>query len=240
LRDIFLNKENSFLLKQNFKNSKFLSYISLYNLFYEELEAYSSSYFCSEEIDFISKIEWRANKVNYLMGRIAAKDAISRLTKINDKKNIIIGSGIFGQPIVNCLERNVVVSISHCDNHAIAIASNEAYLAGIDIENLTDKKIENTKSQLTKYELRNFVDNYESCFALMLWTAKEALSKVLKTGINCDFALYEIKAIKIHKDHILMDFVNFPQYQAASYFFKDIVFSVILPQLSEFLLVREF
>ena len=64
--------------------------------------------------------------------------------------------------------------------------------------------------------IRKYPDSYEFMLTL-LWTAKEALSKILKTGLMTSFKILEIDKIE-HKDgYWLSYYKSFGQYKVISF-----------------------
>ncbi|MBT6805405.1 MAG: 4-phosphopantetheinyl transferase family protein, partial [Verrucomicrobia bacterium] len=63
------------------------------------------------------------------------------------------------------------------------------------------------------------------------WTAKEAISKALRTGMTCPFKLFGLKSIEAHPDGGITGlFINFCQYQFRSWIIEDKVLSIVLPK----------
>ena len=178
-----------------------------------------------QEFNSLANIENR--KRSFLLGRLAAKKSIMALTKIKNIKEIQISWGVNNQPIVTCQNYpNLQISISHSQNITMAIAFDKNYPMAIDIEKFTSAKNHSVKSQLTRYELSNF-DKYPNS-ALILWTMKEAISKLLKTRLGADFRFYEISQIIKKSDHIEGYFKAFPQYKVFSYVIGDLIYSLII------------
>jgi phosphopantetheinyl transferase (holo-ACP synthase) len=182
---------------------------------------------------------------SYLMGRYAAKQAIYNrfLTNIErySLSDICIGEGIFHFPVVSFPHyQNLQVCISHNDCYAAALAFSEHHPMGIDIEklngeSLSSDKTESIRSLLTVTERERLVQYSTSNLELLLlyWTAKEALSKVLKTGLMTGFSLYEIDQIERESNVWKSRFKNFPQYKALTFRVeKDAVCSIVLPRKS--------
>lgn len=63
----------------------------------------------------------------------------------------------------------------------------------------------------------------------ILWTAKEALSKVLKTGLTMDMKLFEINQLE-ERDIYRGSFTIFTQYQFLSFIIEDTVFTIVTPK----------
>ena len=172
-----------------------------------------------EEMAYYKTLKFEKRQRSYLIGRYAAKQAIAALNEETDLRDILIEQGIFNQPIVrHAFNRNVQVSITHCENVGAAVAFPEAFPMGIDIERINTDHRSVFESQMTKKEKELFKTDfctYEE-FITTVWTVKEALSKILKTGLTTPFHLFEVSKIKKNASNTLLEFENFGQYQALS------------------------
>lgn len=95
-------------------------------------------------------------------------------------------NSIFDFPvIIHPNIHNTNVSIAHTNHSAVAVAFPETHPVGIDIEDICDERSQTISTQLTDSEksLRTNLSISEALFNTILWTAKESLSKVLKTGL---------------------------------------------------------
>jgi len=186
-----------------------------------------------EELSRFDKFKYNRRKISYLLGRFSAKQAIKALTGISNSQKIWIESGVFQFPVVNCKElSNIQVSISHCENIGICIAFPEVHPMGIDLEKISLSNLDVVSSQLTSKEkklLENIplskIEGYTA-----IWSIKESLSKVLKTGMMINFELLEIDQISIKDNIIENTFKNFKQYKALSFIKGGYVFSITLPR----------
>jgi 4'-phosphopantetheinyl transferase len=99
-----------------------------------------------------------------------------------DRCLIFIQAGIFQQPVVVSGKHNLQVSITHCDDFGAALAFPETDPMGIDIERIGPAQRAALERQMTEAEKErmNFLPVAYDMGITLLWTAKEALSKVLK------------------------------------------------------------
>lgn len=190
-----------------------------------------------QERDYYDTLAFKKRKNSYLIGRYAAKQAVSALTgEKNDLRAILIRHGIFNQPITTSMrEQNLQVSIAHCDELGAALAFPEAHPMGIDIENVCAERCSAMESQMTKAEIRMIKDlscSYDRLLTL-LWTVKEALSKILRTGLTTPFHIFEINKIESKSGHFLCFFENFAQYKAISFDVGLSVCSLVFPIKTE-------
>ena len=190
-----------------------------------------------QEMGYYDSLAFEKRKKSYLIGRYAAKHAIAALA--GDKCNLhamVIQQGVFNQPVATLgYEQNIQVSISHCDDLGAALAFPEAHPMGIDIEKVQADKCRVMESQMTQAE-KNMI-THASCsydrLLTLLWTAKEALSKILRTGLTTPFHVFEIDKIESKSDHSICFFENFGQYKAISFDVGVYVCSLVIPDRTE-------
>jgi len=188
-----------------------------------------------QESDYYHTLKFEKRIRSYLLGRFVAKQAVSVLTGEERLTNFYIQSGIFTQPIVVSDQKNIQVSITHCDDFGAAIAFPEAHPMGIDIEMVNPSKTDVLTSQMTGAEekiIRSSTLPYEIGCTL-LWTAKEALSKIFKTGLTTPFELFEISKMEIYDKYITCYYKNFAQYKVISFTIADYMCSIAHPLRSE-------
>jgi phosphopantetheinyl transferase len=229
-------KTISSLLSLTRKNSVHSFGISKVSGSIEDLE---SNFFelHSKELKNYDSFKHDPKKISYLLGKLSAKRAIYSLTNFNKFDTIFIDAGVFEFPIVRCSEiQNIQVSVSHCNNIGLSIAFPEDHPMGIDFEEINKDNTEVLKEQLTSKEI-GFVKNLfpeEAFGCTLIWTAKEALSKVFKTGLMIDFKVLELDQI-IKKGQIWEStFTHCGQYKAISYFSETYIYSLVLPKYSSF------
>lgn len=192
-------------------------------------------YLHPEEHGFYARLQFEKRIKSYLMGRFVAKQAVAAFIGEEDLRSIFIQSGIFTQPVVVSNKHNVQVSISHCDNFGAALAFPEAHPMALDIEKINPDKRAVLESQITEAErelLCTCSPSYDIGLTL-LWTAKEALSKVLKTGLTTPFGLFEISSAEWHNTHTECHYKNFAQYKSVSFTVGNYVCSLIHPVKTE-------
>ncbi len=187
------------------------------------------------EQHYLTTLSYPRRQKSYLLGRFTAKQAVAALTEESDLRQIGIQWGVLQQPIVEYRVGNIQVSIAHTDEWGIALAFPEAHPLGIDLEKTTESRSEVIKDYLSATERQESQKlNFSPKVSwMMLWTIKEALSKVLKTGLMTDFLLYEVFHIQEQRQWVESEFKNFAQYRAISWFFQDMVCSIVLPKKTE-------
>jgi phosphopantetheinyl transferase len=176
-------------------------------------------YLHAQERAYYNTLKFEKRIRSYLMGRFVAKQAVAALTGEDNLSGIFIQSGIFTQPIVASNQRNIQVSITHCDDFGAALAFPEAHPLGIDLEKIHGKNREALERQVTgleKERINSLPVSYNTGLTF-LWTAKEALSKVLKTGLMTPFEVFEISKIETYDNYLISYYKNFAQYKAVSF-----------------------
>lgn len=202
--------------------------------FYPLWEHYQGiiAYLHPEEMKYYESLKFEKRMRSFLIGRYAAKRAVSALTGETDLSKILVQAGIFTQPIITLPEHpNIQVSISHCDHLGAALAFPEAHPLGIDLERIHLDKNEVLEKQMTPAEIelvKTQPDLYETMLTL-LWTAKEALSKVIKTGLMTPMKIYEINRIEHYGNYYLSYYKNFGQYKTISFKIGNNICAIVHP-----------
>lgn len=195
------------------------------------------NYLHPKEKEYYDTLTVENRMKSYLMGRYAAKKAVLFCTRNNNLESIFIQWGIFNQPIVtgdHC--NNIQVSITHSGDYGAAIAFPENLPVGIDIEQVDPRRIDVLENQISLQEkelLKSGLHSYNKKLT-MLWTVKEALSKILRTGLTATYDIFEVDKIKYKEDRVVNYFKNFPQYCAISFELEDTyICSIVYPKTVE-------
>jgi len=172
-------------------------------------------------------------KTSFLLGRYAAKQALAVLLREPVYANIEIAPGVFLQPIVKFpTPEPVGVSITHAGELACALAFPQIHPMALDVERLDAKNLEAMQSQMLPEELRPeaLPQLSELVRCTVLWTAKEALSKVLQCGMMCPFTLLETVALRQNASCYVGYFRHFGQYKFHTWVLHDHVLTIVLPK----------
>jgi 4'-phosphopantetheinyl transferase len=196
------------------------------------LEQYLNRLHSTESMIY-QKIKYDLRKKSYLLGRLSAKEAILNLIEGNTPDLICIDSGVFHFPVVSGQNiQNIQVSISHCENIGMSIAFPEGHPMGVDIEKIDSNKLDVILSQITEREKRlverNVIDDTTGMYSI--FSAKEALSKIIRTGMMIDFRFLEVDSFKEEQGWLKFTFTHFGQYQALIYPLEAFVISFVLPK----------
>lgn len=189
-----------------------------------------------QECKYFNTLNFQKKIRHYLLGRFAAKQAVADLTGQINLSDIIIQSGIFNQPIATADKQNIQVSITHCGNCALALAFPEAYPTGVDlekIESVNAEVLEEHMSTLEK-EQTNFLPFSRAANFTLIWTAKEALAKILKTGLTTPLEVFEIEKIECPESNCVLGYYRlFPQYKAISFIVGCYSCSIVYPAVTK-------
>lgn len=193
-------------------------------------------YLHPQELNYFKTLTIEKRKKSYLLGRYSAKQAISIIAGAENPQSFFIKHGFFNQPIViNRNNKNVQISISHCEDIGAAVAFPETLPMGIDIEKVDPNKANIIESQLTEMEknlIKSFPYSYNAMLTL-LWTAKEALSKILKTGMMTPFQIYELTSLTEKNNYIICNFNNFAQYKGVSFNLGCYMCTIVYPRVTD-------
>jgi 4'-phosphopantetheinyl transferase len=193
-------------------------------------------YLHPKELDYYKTLPAEKRKKSYSIGRYSAKKALAILVGEENLKNTFIDRGLFNHPIVVIpSNQNYQVSISHCDDIGAALAFSEALPMGIDVERVDPDKKKVIESQMTEKEkelIKSLPHSY-STLLVLLWTAKEALSKILKTGLMTPFKISEISALTVNQETLVCNFKNFAQYKGLSFHLGGYMYTIVFPKNTE-------
>lgn len=151
-------------------------------------------------------------RLEWLFGRVAAKDVLRQWTWqtldiVCTPVEVEVAQNEKGKPFIKCQKLNGFepvpdISITHYDDCAIAALSLNGSQIGIDFENIKKRKINNWINRAFTEKELSLVQDPQSDFLLSLWTAKEAASKALGTGLMGRWRDWRIS--EISDDHSLV------------------------------------
>ena len=188
------------------------------------------------ETVYFSTLRFARRQTAYLLGRYAAKMALSAVLSEPDLTAIDIDHGVFEQPVIRC-GRNEEwdVTISHTEDVGVALAFPAGHPMGIDLEHINPGQHETILSQLSEREIgwlnHPSADRFQ--LASALWAAKESLSKVLRTGLMANIRVYDLAEFNLIESRVWEGlFENFAQYKARVWTWSNRVLSIALPKRS--------
>ncbi|NQU74249.1 MAG: 4'-phosphopantetheinyl transferase superfamily protein [Candidatus Omnitrophica bacterium] len=191
----------------------------------------------SEELDYFKTLSFEKRHKSYLLGKFCAKKALLLPLDKKVPSSILIRSGVFGHPVVIYPDpENHQISISHSGDWSAAIAYPAVHPMAVDIETVDPGRLKTIEAMLTSSE-KDMIKKLpvpEAAGYTILWTIKESLSKLLKTGRAAPFDIYEVKKLDYFENCFTSSFINFGQYKVTSFIFTNMACSIISPLESEF------
>jgi len=145
-----------------------------------------------KELEHLDTLRNEKNRIQWIAGRYAVKSA---LFKFKTERGLLMDLSCIdilkGENSSPCIIQypDLCVSITHSFPYCIGLVANKKI--GIDLE-----KITNSKDSLIRHfytlEEQKFLEKFRgtdeySNRAMILWTRKEAVSKVLKLGMQMNF-----------------------------------------------------
>ena len=183
----------------------------------------------------LAGFQFAAKKEGFLLGRLAAKRALGALLAEPDLRQIEVQSGIYGQPLVRHPRAGTAeVTVSHSHGLAVALAYPAGYPMGIDLETISAVaaeviigELEASPPELT-WLATGGVDAATAC--CVLWTAREALGKSLKIGLNSPLGMLALAEIRATGEGSWASrYLNFPRCQCLSQVKGGRVLSLAMP-----------
>lgn len=207
-----------------------------------ELEQSMFDWIHPEEKSTADRLTFPKRKISYLLGRYSAKRALAEINPTSLKK-IFVGEGVFNHPLLHgTVSKELQISIAHTKEVGAALIFNEAQPMAIDIESNDGEHSSTIESQLTPIEKDFLKHQWSSTFGInpypWIWTAKEALGKVLKTGLTTPMSLFLIKELEVEDSFIKATYENFPQYKVLSFLWNEIIVSIVLPKKTKMILLE--
>jgi phosphopantetheinyl transferase len=159
------------------------------------------AFLCESELAAYGALRFPRKREGFLIGRLAAKRALAAMLSEPDLRRIEIHSGAFGQPMVHhpragCTE----VTLSHSHGLAVALAYPGAWPMGVDLETVSPASAGTIIAQLQLSPAEKawldagLLDPDIACG--VLWTAREALGKSMKIGLNCPLEILSLDRIE--------------------------------------------
>jgi 4'-phosphopantetheinyl transferase EntD len=175
-----------------------------------------------------------ARKAGFLNGRVASKSALSALVPTDLMSEIEIYNGVMYQPLIReSRYHGFQVSLSHSGDVAVAVAYPESHPIGIDIERHRPSGTSVIAGHVTEAERQLVTDLAHSMGYTMLWSARESVSKLLKTGMVANPLFYQVKTIVLLAEGVFeLTFTHLFQYKALCFVADTYVVSLCFPKKS--------
>lgn len=198
-------------------------------------EVPSGDFLGENEKEHLKGFRFPAKREGFLLGRLAAKRALAALLDEPDLQRIEIHSGIYGQPLVRHPRAGAVeVTVSHSHGLAVALAFPAGYPMGIDLETVSGVSAATIVGELeaspAEYAWLATGGLDEATACCVLWTAREALGKALKIGLNSPLGILSLADIQnAGQGNWLGRYLRFPRCQCLSQAKNGRVLSLALP-----------
>ena len=192
----------------------------------------------ADEKEKLDGFQFTGKRQSFLLGRLAAKRALGSLLEEPDLRKIEIRTGIYGQPLVGHPRAgSAEVTVSHSQGLAVALAYHPAYPLGIDLETVAAVSAATVIGELGAspaeftWLATGGVDEATAC--CILWTAREALGKALRIGLNSPLGILALSDIRSDGAGIWVGrYLNFPRCQCLSQVKDGRVLTLALPSES--------
>ena len=187
------------------------------------------------ELARFEELRFPLKRRGFLLGRLAAKRALGALLAEPDMRRIEIRPGLFGQPMVHhprvgCAE----VTVSHSQGLAVALAYPGEFPMGVDLETVAAGSADTILGELQISDAEKawlaarMVGHATACG--ILWTAREALGKSMKIGLNCPLGVLSLGQIEsAGATAWIGQYANFPQFRCLSQEIDGRVLSIAMP-----------
>ncbi|MFD2786748.1 4'-phosphopantetheinyl transferase family protein [Hymenobacter rubripertinctus] len=172
----------------------------------------------------------RTRQREFLHGRMLAKRGLAALGVATRAPEMAIQPGCFGQPLVagDGLHGHGI-SISHAGPAWVgALAFREQVPMGLDIELISQRPGRALATRLTATE-HALIANQGEWGATALWAAKEALAKLLRTGLSSPFPLFEVTGLTAMNGYCEVRFHFFPHLSAAVFHLGSAMLALAVP-----------
>lgn len=197
------------------------------------------SFLSETELANFGALRFPLKQQGFLLGRLAAKRALGALIEEPDLRLIEIRAGVFGQPLVRHPRAGrAEVTLSHSHGLAVALAYPGESPMGIDLETVSAIAAGTILGELQlsaaekAWMAAGTVGLATAC--AVLWTAREALGKSMKIGLNCPLGILSL-------DHLdpagatgwTGQYANFPRSRFLSQELDGRVLSIAMPMVME-------
>jgi 4'-phosphopantetheinyl transferase len=194
------------------------------------------SFLNDTELAKLHGFQFTPKKQGFLLGRLAAKRALAELLSEPDLCRIEIFSGVFGQPVLRHPRSDALeISVSHSNGNAVALAFPGEFPMGIDLETVPAASAETLAEEMALSVLERAwmaeTSTSPTIACGLLWTAREALGKMLKLGLGIPMHVLSLGRIQAMDSAAwVSQYHHFLQCQCRSRAFGERVMSIAMPK----------
>lgn len=204
---------------------------------WESLNSAKGGFLHRDEATQLAQAGVPKRQADYLRGRYCAKVAVAARAggMLADTPGWRVAAGVFGQPVVRGAGlANTQVSIAHSGGWAAALAYDEGHPMAVDIELHHPSHATTIRSEVSEAELGAFSRaGYDGESSLTyLWAAKEALGKVLRSGLMAPLSFYEVGDVERATFGPICTYRHFAQYKSYCAKIGKLMVSIALPRKS--------
>jgi 4'-phosphopantetheinyl transferase len=173
-------------------------------------------------------------RCEFVFSRYAVKSAVRTAVNLPvPYRDIDVTKGVFHQPILRFPGNpGLDVSLTHTGGTVMALVYPRACPMGIDLERVDAQTAAAARDQLTPEEraLEASTPGNRGLLPLVMWTAREALSKALGTGFTVPLELLAVANLKTADGSWHITFRQFPHFLATAEVIGNLVLSVARPR----------
>lgn len=187
-----------------------------------------------EEQKQLKRMVTNPAKNSFCHGRIASRLALQKLSGQEDVQSWI-DHGIFGFPVLEPNPNGYGMTLAHTETAGFAACFDERDMIGVDIETIDSSKDAIIESALTIHELNlaNSNKSEKSKILHLIWSAREALSKAIKTGFLIPLHLLAVKAIEEKDNSYHISFDHFSLFEVIAFTMDSNLCAIALPERSQ-------
>ncbi|HLZ87938.1 MAG TPA: 4'-phosphopantetheinyl transferase superfamily protein [Puia sp.] len=228
MESIFENPESHY--KVTFKRDG-QSFLSMLGVIVKPFDRSLVSLLTREEIKIAEKYTG-SRYSEFVHSRYITKRAVQQLMGDVPMDKIQLLKGVFEQPILEIAGSGAGydASVAHKDDIAASLIFPRYHPAGIDID-VTVPRNSNTLNRLiTEHEQQ--VCRGDSEKKMVIYTAKEALSKIIRCGLTVPVHFLEVNDLQKEEIFYCGVFTNFCQYRFMSFAGDEYIITMVFPRNS--------
>lgn len=189
-----------------------------------------------DELEILEELSSPKKRGSFLLGRYTAKLSLASFLHNRDMLSCSVTRGVLGQPVVQSDIREVPeISLAHSGQYGASICFPPGHQFGLDVEEIRSAptRIAAISSKMTEKE-RSLLEELkeqvsEEKLYYLIWTLKEALSKVLRCGLTLPLEALELRDLEWKEDQLLGRFTHFTQYRGFSQCSDDLAIALVFP-----------